>query len=155
LNNAANLDPAKNMNACEDFLNIVLHSHVVGAAKFLESNNNYEVEELAKAIVAQFVHFDPDFKVSTQDKVYLYGTEVLTLGLLWYIFIESIREGDGDRVILCWKFLLFVFKAKNHSNYAKEAVILLSQNHCLLPDQQASQSTNLEQICKYKRTERV
>ena len=142
MNNAANLDPAKNMNACEDFLNIVLHSHVVGAAKFLESSNHYEkVEELAKAIVAQYVHFDPDSKVSTQDKVYLYGTEVLTLGLLWHIFVESIREGDGDRVILCWKFLLLVFKAKNHSNYAKEAVILLSQNYCLLSNWQASQQT--------------
>ena len=142
LNNAANLDPAKNMNACEDFLTIILYSHVIGVAEFLESSNHYEkVEELAEAIVAQFIHFDPDATVSTQDKVYLYATEVLTLGLLWHIFVESIREGDGDRVLLCWKYFLLVFKAKNHTNYAKEAVILLSQNHCLLSDRQASQQS--------------
>ena len=35
LNCAASLDPKTNMKGCEDFLTIVLHAHVVAAAKTL------------------------------------------------------------------------------------------------------------------------
>ena len=40
----------------------------------------------------------------------MYTTDLLTLGLLWHGFHDSIREGDGDRIFLYWKFLLPVFK---------------------------------------------
>ena len=43
--------------------------------------------------------------------------------------------------MLCWKFLLLVFKYKKHTNYAKKAITLLSQCHCLLSDRQANQLT--------------
>ena len=120
----------------------MLCSHVVGAAEVLLQEKQYEkVTDLAKVIADRFIHFDPDAKISQLDKVQLYATEVLTLGFLWQIFVESIREGDGNRVMLCWKFLLLVFKAKKHTNYAKEAVILLSQCHCLLSDRLAKQLT--------------
>jgi len=66
----------------------------------------------------------------------LYTTEVLTLGLLWWEFKDAIKEGNGNRVLCYWKFL---FKAKNHTNYSKEAIILLSQYYCLLSDRQAAQ----------------
>ena len=119
-----------------------MSSHVVGAAEFLLQKKEYEkATDLAKHLADQFLHFDPDATVSRLDIVQLYATEVLTLGLLWLIFVESIREGDGARVMLCWKFLLLVFKYKKHTNYAKEAIILLSQCHCLLSDCQANQLT--------------
>ena len=35
LNNSANLDPSKNMKACEDFFLTVLHAHVLAAADHL------------------------------------------------------------------------------------------------------------------------
>ena len=44
----------------------------------------------------------------------------MTLGLLRHGFHDSVREGDGDRILL-WKFLLPTFKQENHRNYAKEA----------------------------------
>ena len=58
---------------------------------------------------------------------------MITLGLLWHGFHDTIREGDGDRILLYWKFLLPVFKEENHHNYAKEAFILILQSKILSP----------------------
>lgn len=67
------------------------------------------------------------------DGIYIYGTEVLTLGLLWLGFNDAIKEGDGDKVFVYWKFLLLVFKRGGCRNYAIEAVNLLYQTHTLSP----------------------
>ena len=31
-----------------------------------------------------------------KDRIFLYATEVLTLGLIWENFHDAIKEGDGD-----------------------------------------------------------
>ena len=113
---------------------------MVAAGKYLLQQKSYgKVEDLAKKIVSKFVNFDPDVTVSHKDKKFVYATEVLSLGLLWWTFKDSIKKGDGDRVLLCWKFLMLVFKAKDHRNYCKEAIILLIHYHCVLSDRQAAQ----------------
>lgn len=128
------------MKGCEDFFLIMLHAHVIAAARKLLSVRQYStVKELAKAIIENFVSIDPDEKVQRDDKVHLYGTQVLTLAIIWHYFNDSIREGDGDRVLTCWKFLLVIFKAKGHRNYCKEAIMLLAQYHCLLSQRKAAQ----------------
>ena len=38
------------------------------------------------------------------DGVHDYAKDTLVLGLLFMEFNDSIREGDGDRIIRCWKF---------------------------------------------------
>ena len=45
------------------------------------------------------------------DTVHLYDLQVLNLGLLWHGFNDLIREGDGDRILTYYKFILNVFKA--------------------------------------------
>ena len=47
--------------------------------------------------------------------------------------------GDGDRVIAIWKYLMLIFKAMGHRNYAAEAFTLLSQYHLTLPPNLAEQ----------------
>jgi len=47
--------------------------------------------------------------------------------MLWHSFHDSIKEGDGDRIIIHWKFLLKVFKASGRRNYTIEAFHLLAQ----------------------------
>ena len=83
--------------------------------------------------------FDPDKKVPRTDKIHLYATQVLTLSLFWDVFHDAIREGDGDRILSYWKFLLIIFRVKGHRNYCKEAIILLTQYHCLLSERKAAQ----------------
>ena len=56
--------------------------------------------------------------------VYNYATDLLTLSLIWH---DAIKEGDGNRILLYWKFLLPIFQQEGRFNYAKEAFLLISQ----------------------------
>ena len=140
LNFASSVDPDVNMKGCEDFFLIVLHAHIIAAARKVTQKQQYKnVKDLANEILCQFVNFNPDEKVPRSDNVNLYATQTLTLGLIWHAFNDSIREEDGDRVLACWKFLLLIYKAKGHRNYCKEAIVLLTQYHCLLSERKAAQ----------------
>ena len=46
---------------------------------------------------------------------------------------DTVWEGDGEHVLLLWKFMLLIFKATGRKNYALEALTLLSQYYILLP----------------------
>lgn len=74
-----------------------------------------------------------------EDGVQMYAHEFLTLGLLYHEFKDAIREGDGERVFLCWKFFLPIFRADRKSNYAIEAVTYLAEASVLLPPRQREQ----------------
>ena len=111
-------DPTKNMRATEDFLRLLTHTHVVAAAKLLQTTQEPE---------------------ACGDDVHMYAVEVLTLSLLWHGFHDAITEGDGDRILRYWRILLVVFKSTNHPNYTKEAVHLLLQYHYMLSDHQKAQ----------------
>ena len=56
-----------------------------------------------------------------------YAKEVLSLGLMYMEFQDAIREGDGQRVLRCWKYMLLLCKASNRRNYALEGLNLLFQ----------------------------
>lgn len=73
------------------------------------------------------------------DKVYDYARELLSYGLLYKCFADSIREGDGKRILCCWKFLMLIFKAAKRKNYAIEALNLLGQYHFFLSHRQREQ----------------
>ena len=84
---AVPLDPGDKLKAAEDFLLIVLHSHIVAAAKVVLSNKEHpaDLELVSRSIVQKFVNIKlPSPKPSTStsaDKVYVYAKELLTLGL--------------------------------------------------------------------------
>ena len=119
-------DPKKSMKSVEDFLELVLVAHIlVAGEEELKSKQYDSVHNLAKAIVDSFVDLGEGNMRSGSDKIRLYATEVITLGLLWHNFCDAIKEGDSERVIRHWKFLMIAFKATNHCNYAKEAFTLL------------------------------
>ena len=52
---------------------------------------------------------------------------ILVLGLFWMGFHDAIREGDGERVMMYWKFLLPIFKTLGRKNYIVECVKLQLQ----------------------------
>ena len=140
INNSANIDPAKNMKGCEDLFLIALHAHVTAAAKSILNDKQYDnVEDLAKEIIVRYLFLHPDDKVVTKDKKYLYAQQVLTLTFLWRGFNDAVHEGDGDRLLIYWKFFTVVFKVTRHSNYLKEAILFQLQYYFLLPKRQAEQ----------------
>ena len=71
---------------------------------------------------------------SDSDDVFNYNCSVLNQGLLFMDFIDVASEGDGERLIMCWKFFLLHFKEeKSTTKYSLEALYLLLQVYSLLP----------------------
>jgi L1 cell adhesion molecule like protein len=129
------------MNAAEDFLLLLLHAHSVAAAKTVQAYNpTYSAKELAGFIAVNFVDLsmlqDNPLGSELKDEVHLYGKEFLTLTLLWHGFHDAIREGDGDRILRYWKFMLIIFKSSGKKNYGKEAVNLLLQYYYIFSERQ-------------------
>lgn len=140
VNYSANTDPSKNLKACEDLLLITLHAHVVAATKNILSDRQFSnVQDLAKEIVVKFIYFDPNVRTDSKDKKHMYSLQVLTLILLWHGFNDAVHEGDGDRVLIYWKFFAVIFKVTRHTNYFKEANLLQLQYHYLFSQRQAEQ----------------
>ena len=65
--------------------------------------------------------------------------EVLSLGMLLMEFNDSIREGDGTRILRCWRYFFLFFKASERTNYSIEAFTLLAQEKYLLSPRMAMQ----------------
>ena len=112
---------------------ILLDAYITVAVNSL-IEHNITLEELSKKIVDKYVHFSTTCNSDTDDGVHTYACEVMTLGLLWRNYYDSVREGDGKRVLSIWKYLLLIFKARKRSNYSKEAAILLLQYHFIFSD---------------------
>ena len=73
------------------------------------------------------------------DGVLAYACGTLSMGLLFMEFGDAICEGDGNRIIRCWKYFLLHFKVERRSNYSIEALNLLAQYHFLLSPRMAMQ----------------
>ena len=155
-------DPKNNVNACEDFLEVVLIGHVITAALSYFSMESVDsvpsldlipgdIQEQSpeirhsvlfhhmNRIIDKFVNMKLGEADNNRDGIYSYAVQVLSLGLLHAEFVDGIREGDGLRVIQCWKYLLPLFKSANRRNYSIEALNLLTQIHIHLPPRQVQQ----------------
>ena len=80
---------------------------------------------------AQSSHPQPSHEVmqASPDGVFNYASAVLNDGLLLMEFRDAIHEGDGERILRCWKFMLPYFFATGHTKYALEAFNLLAHVH--------------------------
>lgn len=58
---------------------------------------------------------------------------------LWKNFADAVKEGDGERIIRCWKFIFpYLFNDGIHSKkYNLEAFYLVLQLNCLLSEKDA------------------
>ncbi len=72
--------PDKNMNAAEDFQLLMLHTHIVAAARTIQALNPVEsVVDLAKLTIVNYTHFHqftPDKLEPNIDGVHLYATKL-------------------------------------------------------------------------------
>ena len=59
------------------------------------------------------------------------------MGLLAWDLEDAIREGDGERIVRLWKFLLLQFKQAGRTKYALEALSLLCNISIALSEKQA------------------
>ena len=114
------------------------------------------LEQMSMTVVNQFVDFQfncpddcpddsfnsPDNSFddsSTDDGVLLYAKRLLALGCFYLEYSDGIREGDGDRVLRCWRYMLPMFQSSGRKNYALESLNLLFQHDFSLSPRQAAE----------------
>ena len=159
--------PKRDMNACEDFLDVVTSGLVMAAvcttlqlksvdelptnSALLRADEMWTMtaderkeclKQLCERVFDRFVDFSynsPVTVVSEGDRVFQYSVQLLRLGLFYQEFSDAIREGDGNRVLRCWKYMLPIFSASGSRNYVCEAANLLIQQSYTLPPRLAQQ----------------
>ena len=112
---AVGADPSKNMKAFEDILLVVISGYIVAAAN--AESENINCLEMAKKIVSKLVKVSAYHPPVTRDNATetvpgataaptstatSFTTDLLSLGLMWHGFHDTIREGDGDCILLYW-----------------------------------------------------
>jgi len=73
------------------------------------------------------------------DKVNLHARRLMTLGCIYLKFSDAICEGDGDRVLRCWRYMLPMFITSGRKNSAIEGLNLLVQHDFSLSPCQAAE----------------
>ena len=63
---------------------------------------------------------------ASPDGVFNYASAVLNDGLLLLELRDAIHEGDGPRIVRCWRFMLLYWKQGGHTKYAYEVIELIS-----------------------------
>ena len=76
---------------------------------------------------------------SVRDDVFNYCTARLNLGLLIRNADDAVKEGDGERIIRCWKLFMLFYKAFGHHKYAYAAFSLQSKVSAIFTQAQAEQ----------------
>ena len=125
--------PSKNMKASEDFLMLILHAYTIAAAEQCQTDTDTCLT-LAKRVVKKYVKIslaDEQQSELSNNMLFNYSTDLLSFCLLWHGFHDAIREGDGDRILLYWKFFTVIFQQEGRYNYAKEGFTLSVQSQLL------------------------
>ena len=95
--------------------------------------------ELALKIV-QCTALDPNGGLDPlypSDDTSNYSSKFLGMGLLAWNFEDAVKEGDGERILRMWKFLLLLFKQTGKTKYSIEAEHLLGCVHVTLSERKA------------------
>ena len=79
------------------------------------------------------------------DDRYNYATARLNFGMTVFNFDDAVKEGDGERILRCWKFFMLIFRGYKHTKYAFAALQLFFFSTCLL-------SKRLCHLLKWNRT---
>ena len=151
-------DVKRDFNACEDFVETVTDSYVIAAAletfgmkstSDTPDDNVIEnaqdlwmqpkeerkdcMEKLCLKVYKKFISLSynstpKEYIYTDSDCVSSYAIQLLRIGMLYMEFADGIREGDGSRVLRCWRYFLPIFRASHSTNYAGEALRLLHQH---------------------------
>lgn len=153
-------DHKKDVNATLDFLDAVIKGHWLACACELLGVNSLDapidippgtspdvqrsfIEGLAEKVVNRVTVVDSAFLSTdtpdTPDKVHNYARVLCHYGSLCMEFRDAWSEGDGERVMRCWKLFLPHFKESGRTKYSLEALRLQFQVNVILSPNLAHQ----------------
>ena len=137
------------MYACQDALITIFKGHIVAAAcKELgidkpeddikeKEINKCLLKNVADKVVKQFTIISQSFLgkpvESTDDQVHNYARVLCHFASVVCLFIDAWKEGDGERVIRCWKLCMLHLHSERKTKYALEALRLQFQLRTLQP----------------------
>jgi hypothetical protein len=129
---AVSKDPKKNVNASLDFLDTVVTGHWLACAcdvlgvsglddslslspKLTAKEKQAFLESVARQIVDRLSVVESSFLAcgtdDTSDQVYNYARVLCHYGSLAMEFRDAWAEGDGERIVRCWKLIMPHFRA--------------------------------------------
>ena len=73
-----------------------------------------------------------------RDRIHEHSVQLLSIGLMYIYSRDAIKEGDGNRVLRSWRYMLPIFIGSGRKNYAKEALMLIGHQE-LLPGRLSQQ----------------
>ena len=76
---------------------------------------------------------------TNSDRTNGYAQGFLSFYWLYCEYEDAVKEGDGNRVLRCWKYFLQIFFVCGRTNYTLEAFRLLMQYYYLFSPRQAQQ----------------
>ena len=162
---AVTKDPKKDVNACMDFIYTVVKGHYVACAcrvlgissvdeppvlppgihKETDDHKLAFITRIAKLVVHRCTLVDGTFTNETapdkDDGVYNYTRVLCHYGSLLLEFVDAWHEGDGERIVRCWKLFLPHFKVAGCTKFALEALKLQFQTSYTLSPNLAHQVT--------------
>ena len=96
--------------------------------------------QLSKMVVKKFItHFFNSSVSFSGDRIHDYTKYLMSIGCMYLLFKDAIKEGDGNKVLQSYRYLLPVFINAGRCNYANESLNLLCQYHFDLLPQMAQQ----------------
>ena len=137
--------------ACKEFFLLVVDGHILSAAMKAFELDSLDATPQSSQFQGDFLSTSPTERrkiflssvnellsdrtyqfavgkcINDNDSVYTYAKELLSLGMLYLELLDAIREGDGLRILRCWRYLLLIFKVTDKRKYAVQAVTLLFQ----------------------------
>ncbi len=141
-------DPKKDMHASFDALMTIFKSHLITAACIEVGISSMDsdlsptatvplVSDVASKVVDRFTIISEAVLRLTvkdcNDRVHNYSRVLCHLSSLAMEFTDAWSEGDGVRVLRCWKVLLLHFFAGRRTKYALEALRIQVQLATLSP----------------------
>lgn len=107
--------------------------------------NNHEVTVHGLTIPSQHSEDRSPPNPRDGDGIFNCSDNILKPGLLLRNFQDAIKEGDGNRLEILWKFMMLLFKVSGKTKYALAAIRLHAQLNALLTPREA-------QCLRYNRT---
>ena len=161
-------DPKNDFNACDDFFDVVISGHIIAALLVTlkmkstsdppsndvfpdaqtfwmrsEEERRLFLDKVCKKLFDTFVGFtfnEPAVSsIKDTDGVHSYSKQLLRLSCFYLEFADAIREGDGERVLRCWRYLLPICLGSGRTNYSCEVLNMLFQHSFALPPRLSAQ----------------
>ena len=158
-------NPKKDVNACVDLIYTVTKGHILACACDILNISGLDehpaippglkeagkpeqlafINDIAQAVAEKCTLIDSAFSNITSDTgdiwdgVYNYARVLCQFGALIMEFRDAWGEGDGGRVMQCWKLYMPHFIAAGHTKYALDALKLQMQVNATLSPNLAHQ----------------